>query len=190
MGRLRRGASVRLTTTAKGRTIDMELQDRFIGARPTERFGADPALPLLFRKVFFTDTASCSIRVVSVGTCRFRINGAAPKARSVSREGEGGAAVDRAVYDLDPYIVRNGKNVLSFELFPDAEGAERRFAFIMDQGERIRVFSGRSVKTAPEAFYARTPSAEEASADPPAWTLPAFDDGAWGGAEPVPCPGA
>ncbi len=151
-----------------------------------------------FRKAFFTDTADCRIRVTGLGFYRFWINGTElTKGLCAPYISNPDDIVYFDEYDLSPYIRLNEKNVLGFQLgngMQNAPGgsiwdfdrakfrAAPKLAFLMRQGERVRVFSGRSVKTAPSPLYfddLRAGVRYDARKEIPGWNLPDFDDSGW-----------
>ena len=155
-----------------------------------------------FRKAFFTDTADCRIRVTGLGFYRFWINGTElTKGLCAPYISNPDDLVYFDEYDLSPYIILNEKNVLGFQLgngMQNAPGgsiwdfdqakfrAAPKLAFLMQQGERIQVFSGRSVKTAPSPLYfddLRAGVRYDARREIPGWNLPDFDDSGWADAE-------
>ena len=151
-----------------------------------------------FRKAFFTDTTDCRLRVTGLGFYRVWINGVEiTKGLLAPYISNPDDIVYFDDYDLSPYVRLNEKNVLGFQLgngMQNAPGgsiwdfdkaafrAAPKLAFLMQQGERVQVFSGKSVKTAPSPLYfddLRAGVRYDARKEIPGWNLPEFDDGGW-----------
>ncbi|MBO4392124.1 MAG: family 78 glycoside hydrolase catalytic domain [Clostridia bacterium] len=150
-----------------------------------------------FRKVFFADTEECSLRVTGLGFYRVWINGKEiTKGLLAPYISNPDHIVYFDDYDLSPYIRKNEKNALGFQLGNGMQNAPGgaiwdfdkatfrgapKFAFTLKIGDTETV-SDCSVKTAPSPLYfddLRAGVRYDARNETDGWNLPEFDDKSW-----------